>query len=97
MSKVKFSLKPVMRKPSRKYKKGSKYDPILEAFMASTDKLVKVTVEGKNAHYLRSQLNKRIEEKGITNVKVSVVNNVAYLEAKGPISPPDRPAGRMMK
>ena len=79
MSEVKFDMKPVEKKPSRRYRKGSKYDPILDAFMAGEDKLVNVTVEGKDANYLRTQLNKRIEAKGL-KVKTSVVNNVLYLE-----------------
>lgn len=81
MSEVKFDLKPVRRKPSRKYRKGSKYDPIIDQFMKGTETLVEVSVEGKDANYLRTQLNKRIEAKRLGDeVKVSVVNNVAYLE-----------------
>ncbi len=79
MSEVKFDMKPVEKKPSRRYRKGSKYDPILDTFMEGTDKLVEVIVEGKGANYLRTQLNKRIEAKGL-KAKISVVNNVLYLE-----------------
>ena len=79
MSEVKFKLKPRKRKPRRRYRKGSKYDPILDAFIEGTDKLVEVTVEGRDANYLRTQLNKRIEAKKL-KVKTSVVNNVLYLE-----------------
>jgi hypothetical protein len=83
MSDVSFDLQPVMGEPSRKYRKGSKYDPILDAFMADTNELVTVKVEGKDANYLRTQLNKRIDAKGLGNsIKVSVVNNVCYLEKK---------------
>jgi hypothetical protein len=78
---VKFDLKPVEKKPSRKYRKGSKYDPILDSFMEGEHDLVKVEVENKDANYLRTQLNKRIEARELANrVKVSVVNNIAYLE-----------------
>ena len=81
MSEVKFDLQPVDKKPSRKYRKGSKYDPILDSFIDGEHALVKVEVENKDANYLRTQLNKRIEARDITDkVKVSVVNNVAYLE-----------------
>lgn len=81
MSEVKFDLQPVDKKPSRKYRKGSKYDPILDSFLDGEHALVKVEVENKDANYLRTQLNKRIEARDITEkVKVSVVNNVAYLE-----------------
>ena len=79
MSEVEFDMKPVEKKPSRRYRKGSKYDPILDAFMEGTDKLVEVTVPEKDANYLRTQLNKRIEAKGL-KVKTSVVNNVLYLQ-----------------
>ncbi|TET70891.1 hypothetical protein E3J39_05660 [Candidatus Bathyarchaeota archaeon] len=81
MSEVKFDLKPVTKKPSRKYRKGSKYDPILDSFLKGEHDLVKVEVANKDANYLRTQLNKRIEARDMLNqVKVSVVNNVAYLE-----------------
>jgi hypothetical protein len=80
MSDVKFDLKPVDEKPSRQYRKGSKYDPILNAFMDGDDGLVEVSIEGKDANYLRTQLNKRIEARALEGVKVSVVNNVTYLE-----------------
>ena len=78
---MKFSLKPVKKKPSRRYRKGSKYDPIIDAFLGSSEDLVEVNVEGRDANYLRTQLNKRIEAKDLrTEVKTSVVNNVLYLE-----------------
>lgn len=81
MSEVKFDLKPVEKKPSRQYRKGSKYDPIIDSFMESEHDLVKVEVPDKDANYLRTQLNKRIEARVLEDkVKVSVVNNVAYLE-----------------
>jgi len=79
MSEVKFDMTPVEKKPSRRYRKGSKYDPILDAFMGGTDSLVEVTVSGRDANYLRTQLNKRIDARNL-RVKVSVVNNIAYLE-----------------
>jgi hypothetical protein len=80
MSEVRFNLTPVDEKPSRQYRKGSKYDPIIDAFMEGEEDLVEVNVSGKDANYLRTQLNKRIEVKGLEGIKVSVVNNVCYLE-----------------
>ncbi len=81
MGEMKFSLKPVQKKPSRRYRKGSKYDPIIDAFMRSSENLVEVNVEGRDANYLRTQLNKRIEARDLKDkVKTSVVNNVLYLE-----------------
>jgi hypothetical protein len=81
LSEVKFNLKPVTEKPSRRYRKGSKYDQILDDFMEREHSLVKVEVENKDSNYLRTQLNKRIEARNLAdNVKISVVNNVAYLE-----------------
>ncbi len=80
MSEVRFNLTPVDEKPSRRYRKGSKYDPILDAFMSGTEGLVAVEVPEKDANYLRTQLNKRIEARRLSGVKVSVVNNTCYLE-----------------
>jgi len=83
MSDVKFDLKPVEKKPSRKYRKGSKYDPIIDSFLKSSHDLVKVDVPGKDANYLRTQLKKRIDARDIqSKIEVSVVNNIAYLEKK---------------
>ena len=80
MSGVNYNLQPVTEKPSRKYSKGSKYDPILDSFMGGSNNLVSVNVERKDANYLRMQLNKRIEALKLTGIKVSAVNNVCYLE-----------------
>lgn len=80
MSEVRFDLKPVTEKPSRMYRKGSKYNPILLAFMQGADRLAVVEAEGRDANYLRTQLNKRIRAHGLKGVKVSVVNNACYLE-----------------
>lgn len=81
MSDVKFDLKPVEKKPSRKYRKGSKYDPIIDEFLENDYDLVKVEVENKDANYLRTQLKKRIDARDLQNqIEVSVVNNIAYLE-----------------
>ena len=82
MSDVSFNLQPVEEKPSRKSKKGSKYDPVIDAFVEGTDNLVTVTVHGKDSNYLRTQLNKRIDARRLSGVKVSVLNNVCYLEKK---------------
>jgi hypothetical protein len=76
MSDLSFNLEPVSEKPTRKYRKGSKYDPLLDAFLSGTNGLVAVTVPGKDANYLRTQLNKRIDARELSGVKVSVVNNV---------------------
>ena len=77
-----FDLTPVKKKPSRRYRKGSKYDPILEAFKTGDQTLVEVSISGKDANYIRTQLNKRIDaqERKYSKIKVSVVNSVWYLE-----------------
>jgi len=79
MSDVKFELKQVKVKP-RRYRTGSKYDPILDAFLEGKDSLVEVSVEGKDANYLRMQLNKRAKARELKGIKVSVVIDVCYLE-----------------
>ena len=78
-----FRLVEVHEKPSRRYRKGSKYDPIIDKFMSGKSSLVKVEVEGKDANYVRTQLKKRIDARVIgEKLEVSVVNNVTYLEKK---------------
>jgi hypothetical protein len=81
MADVSFKLVEVEKKPSRKYRKGSKYDPIIDQFIDSKSKLVKVEIRGKDANYVRTQLKKRIDARDMgKQIDVSVVNNVAYLE-----------------
>jgi hypothetical protein len=83
MSDVKFDLEPVEKKPSRKYRKGSKYDPLIDKFLSGEFGLVKVEVPEKDANYLRTQLKKRIDARELNDkIEVSVVNNVAYLEKR---------------
>ena len=78
MSDVKFNLSPVGEKPKRKYRKGSKYDPILNSFLEGKDKLVTVSVPGRDGNYLRTQLKKRVDARDL-KIDVSVVNNKVYL------------------
>lgn len=80
ISEERFNLTPVTEKPTRRYRKGSKYDPILDSFKDGEEDLVEVSIEGKEANYIRTQLNKRIEARALEDVKVSVINNVVYLE-----------------
>jgi hypothetical protein len=80
MSKLDFKLEPVEGKP-RRFRHGSIYDPIVDGFLKGKESLVEVNVEGKNANYLRMQLNKRIQLRGLSEkVKVSVVEEVTYME-----------------
>ena len=59
---------------------SKKYDAVLDEFMEGTESLVAVDVSGKDGSYLKTQLNKRIDARKLRRVKVSVVNNVCYLE-----------------
>jgi hypothetical protein len=70
---------PVEKKPNRRYRKGSKYDPILDAFLERDADIVEVTVKNKDANYVRTQLKKRIDAREL-DIEVSVANNKTYLE-----------------
>jgi len=80
---IEYTLSPTKEKPARKYRKGSKYDPILENYLESTktakNTLMRVNVPGKESNYIRTQLNKVITKNGY-GITVSVVNNEVYLE-----------------
>ncbi len=80
MTEVKFDLSPVNKKPQRKYRKGSKYDPIIDAFLKKDEGLVTVEIKGKDSNYIRTQLKKRIDARELKNLGISVVNNKVYLE-----------------
>lgn len=82
---VTFKFKPVKSKPKRKYRKGSKYDPLLDAFIAGNETLVEVTIPEKEPNYIRTQLNKRIDAvKKYKGIAVSVANNTCFLEKVTP-------------
>ena len=77
-----FSFGTVKKKPTRVYKKGSKYDPILDAFMKDERKLVSVTMPSLTGNNIRTQLDKRIKAlpDRFKGIEVSVVNETCYLE-----------------
>jgi hypothetical protein len=77
----------VKEKP-RRYRAGSKYDVVLDAFMGGAAELVEVSVEGKEANYLRLQLSKGIGARKIDDVKASVSNARARLDARAQSEPP---------
>jgi len=85
MSDIRFKIQPVEEKPDKKqspHRSGSKYEPIINAFMDSKHSLVKVEGTGIEANYLSGQLKKVISVKDIDSVQVSVRNKEVYLEKK---------------
>jgi ABC-type microcin C transport system permease subunit YejE len=81
MSGIDFTLSPVNDKPSRTYRKGSIYDPIIDEFLASDMNIVIVNAEKYNANYLRLQLMNRIVRRNLhSKLLASVVSDKTYLE-----------------
>jgi len=81
MSDIRFTIDPVDKKPQKPTNKGkpSKYAPIIDAFLKSGHKLVRVDNTGLDGNYLRQQLIRVVNKKGIKSIKVSVRNNEVYL------------------
>lgn len=77
---IDYEFTPVNAKPARKYRKGSKYDAILEAFKATSRKLVKLEVAGKDGNYIRTRLSKLLTHEEYAGIKASVINGECYLE-----------------
>jgi hypothetical protein len=83
LSDIEFELEPVEKKPRSRYRKASKYDPIIDSFLNGQHNLVKVEAVGKDANYLRALLKRRIDARDLSNkVEVSVVSDNTYLEKK---------------
>jgi len=85
MSDISFNIQPVEEKSRRKTranKRGSKYEPIIDAFLDSGHSLARVEGTGLDANYLRGQLAKALEARGTGFVEVSVRNREVYLEKK---------------
>lgn len=83
MSDISFNIEPVDKKPKKEgppRRTGSKYDPIIEAFLESQHSLVKVDDTSREANYLAAQLKKALDRKGVNSVSVSVRNKEVYLE-----------------
>ena len=67
-------------KETRRYSKG-KYDEMLDNFMESGHKLVEIEIENRDISYVKNQLKKKIEERGIMDqVETSRVDEWIYLE-----------------
>lgn len=70
-------------KETRRYSRGE-YDEMLDKFIESEDKLVEIAVENRGTAYVKHMLNKKIEERGITDqVEASRVDEWIYLEKTG--------------
>jgi len=82
MSDVIFNIQPVDEKPKKETKapRGSKYETIINAFMDSNHKLVRVDGTSLDANYLAGQLKKIIDRKALDMVTVSMRNKEVYLE-----------------
>ena len=82
MDEVSFKIVEVGEKPKKTQRKRSKkYDRIIDAFCEGESSLVRVDDTGRDANYLRLQLKNRIDARELDKqIRVSVVNNAAYLE-----------------
>ena len=77
---LEYEFKIVTEKEVRTYNKKSKYDPMLDAFIDSHEKLIETIIKGDvEANYLRLQIDKRIKKRKL-GIIVSVANNKLYLE-----------------
>ena len=82
MSDISFNIQPVGEKPVKRkppHRSGSKYEPIIDAFMDSDHSLVRVEGTGIEANYLSGQLKKVVAVKELDSVQVSVRNKEVYL------------------
>ena len=80
MSEIEFSMSSVTQKRVRESRYGgSKYDPIIDAFLNGGDKLVEITVPGKKGSYITTQLGKRIKKRKL-DLNVESVGDYVYIE-----------------
>jgi len=74
------TLKEVKELPSRRFKKKSKYDPVLDKFLESGIPLAIVRFPDTTTKYLSVQLKKRTN-KYYPEIKVNVRNGEVYLQS----------------
>jgi hypothetical protein len=63
----------------RKYKKTSQYDAPIDDFIKANTKYMEITVEGKEASYLQTQFNKRIDKRELEGIESITINGICYL------------------
>jgi len=74
---MKFELRPVEEKPSRR----SKYDQILDEFLDGDDDLAEVAVNDVRPYSIRLGLKNRIDSRNLgCRVKASMSKGIVYLE-----------------
>jgi hypothetical protein len=84
MGEMRFELKPVDERPKRRFKRGSKYDPIIDQFLMEDHDLVRVEVKDKDVGYMRINLNRLIISRGMKDrVKASVVDGGSTSKRSG--------------
>ena len=81
MSVIKFEMRTVEKKHPKTYHKGSIYDPIIDQFLESGEELVEISVEGKKAGYVVTQLDRRIKTREL-DIVTSTGGGFVYLEKK---------------
>ena len=81
MSEIKFEMRRVDEKRRKTYLKVSRYDPIIDQFIASGEELVEISVEDKKAPYVATQLKKRIGLRELElEMEASAAGGFVYLE-----------------
>jgi len=81
MSEVKYEMKPVTKKREKKQLKINRYDPLLNQFLESGEKLVEISIEGIKPGYVVTQLKKRIKTREL-EIDASHGGGFVYLEKK---------------
>ncbi len=82
MTKIEYEMKSVTDKKEKIT--TSIFDPIIDEFMKSENKLVEITTENRAPSYMKSSLAKRIAKREIANVEVTLGYGVVYLEKTEP-------------
>ena len=83
MSEIRFEMRPVEKKRKKLSIRGSKYDPMIDQFVAGEEELVEIIVEDRKASYVAGQLNKRIALRELGNeMEASAAQDFVYLEKK---------------
>jgi len=83
MSVIKFEMRRVDEKHKKLSIKASRYDPIIDQFIAGGEELVEISVEDKKAPYIATQLKKRIGVRELQlEMEASAAGGFAYLEKK---------------
>jgi hypothetical protein len=81
MSELLTELKPVQKTPPKTQTDTRIVDAILDSFIVRDDKIRKVLIDGTQANHLKTEFERRIEDRYLDGIiRTEILNRILYLK-----------------